>query len=63
MILFFLILIVIFSVSTAIVLWMELSVTSSTVDWLEERLTKLEKDATKVTFVNPYSPHDEKKTK
>ena len=50
MILFFLILIAIFSVSTMIVLWMELSVISSTVDWLEERLTKLEKDATKVTF-------------
>lgn len=53
MILIFLILIAIFSISATIILWMELSITSNTVDWLEERLTKLEKDAVKITFNEP----------
>jgi hypothetical protein len=62
MLLFFLILVAIFSVSTTIVLWMELSVTSNTVDWLEDRLTKLEKDAVKVTFSEPPLFHPKPKT-
>ena len=53
MIIFFLILVGVISVSMSAFLWMELSITSNTVDWLEERLDKLEKDAVKVTFSNP----------
>ena len=62
MILFFLILIAIFSVSTTIVFWMELSILSNTVDWLDERLCKLEKDAVKVTFNEPPLFHPKPKT-
>lgn len=50
MILFVIILLSVSTVSGAIVLWMELSITNDRLLWLEERLTKLEKDAVKVTF-------------
>ena len=50
MILFFLILGAICTVSGVIVFWMELSTTNDRLRWLEERLTKLEKDAVKITF-------------
>jgi hypothetical protein len=50
MILFFLLLFGVFTLSGAIVFWMELSITNDRVIWLQERLTKLEKDAVKVTF-------------
>jgi hypothetical protein len=50
MILFVVILLSICTVSGAMVLWMELSITNDRLRWLEERLTKLEKDAVKVTF-------------
>jgi hypothetical protein len=50
MILFVVILLSVCTVSGAIVLWMELSITNDRLLWLEERLTKLEKDAVKVTF-------------
>ncbi len=37
-------------VSGGIFIWMEISMTNERIIWLEERLTKLEKDAVKVTF-------------
>ena len=37
-------------VSVDIFLWMEIGITNDRLRWLEERLTKLEKDAVKVTF-------------
>ena len=52
MLLFFLLLLGVFTLSGAIVFWMELSITNDRLRWLEERLTKLEKDAVKVTFSN-----------
>lgn len=55
MILFFLLLFGVFTLSGAIVFWMELSITNDRVIWLQERLTKLEKDAVKVTFTPPFS--------
>ena len=48
--LFAIILLGVSTISGAIVLWMELSITNDRLRWLEERLTKLEKDAVKVTF-------------
>ena len=50
-------------VSGGIFLWMEIGITNDRIRWLEERLTKLEKDAVKVTFSDPYSPQDEKPIK
>ena len=50
MLLFVVIILVITVVSGAIVLWMEIGITNDRLRWLEERLTKLEKDAVKVTF-------------
>ena len=60
MILFFLLLFGVFTLSGAIVFWMELSITNDRVIWLQERLTKLEKDAVKVTFTPPFTTYDEK---
>jgi hypothetical protein len=45
--------------SISLFFWMELSITNDRLRWLEERLTKLEKDAVKVTFVPPFSTGDE----
>ena len=56
MILFFLLLLGVFTLSGAIVLWMELSITNDRLRWLEERLTKLEKDAVKITFTGKPNP-------
>ena len=56
MILFFLLLLGVFTLSGAIVLWMEIGITNDRVIWLEERLTKLEKDAVKVTFTGKPNP-------
>ena len=50
MLLFVVIILVITVVSGAIVLWMEIGITNDRLQWLEERLTKLEKDAVKITF-------------
>ena len=52
MILFFLLLLGIFTLSGAIIVWTEIGITNDRLRWLEERLTKLEKDAVKVTFSN-----------
>ena len=54
--LFFLLLLGVFTLSGAIVLWMEIGITNDRVIWLQERLTKLEKDAVKVTFTGKPNP-------
>ena len=56
MILFFLLLLGVFTLSGAIVLWMEIGITNDRLRWLEERLTKLEKDAVKITFTPKPNP-------
>jgi hypothetical protein len=56
MLLFVVILLSICTISGAIVLWMELSVMYDRLHWLEERLTKLEKDAVKITFTSKPNP-------
>ena len=55
MILFFSLLLGVFALSGAIVFWMELSITNDRLRWLQERLTKLEKDAVKITFTPPFT--------
>ena len=50
MLLFVVILLSVCVISGVVVIWMELSITNDRLQWLEERLTKLEKDAVKVTF-------------
>ena len=50
--LFAIILLGIIVISATIVMWVELSITNDRLRWLEERLTKLEKDAVKVTFTS-----------
>jgi hypothetical protein len=57
--LFFLLLLVVFSFSVSIVFWMELSITNDRLRWLEERLTRLEKDAVKITFTPPFTTGDD----
>jgi hypothetical protein len=56
MLLFVVIILVITVVSGAIFLWMEIGITNDRLRWLEERLTKLEKDAVKVTFTPKPNP-------
>jgi hypothetical protein len=43
-------------VSVDIFLWMEIGITNDRIRWLEERLTKLEKDAVKITFTGKPNP-------
>jgi hypothetical protein len=43
-------------VSGGIFLWMEIGITNDRIRWLEERLTKLEKDAVKITFQSKPNP-------
>jgi hypothetical protein len=40
----------------AIFIWMEIGITNDRLRWLEERLTKLEKDAVKITFTGKPNP-------
>ena len=55
--LFVVILLVIFViVPGAIFFWMEIGITNDRLRWLEERLTKLEKDAVKITFTGKSNP-------
>ena len=54
--LFAMILLGIIVISGTIVMWVELSITNDRLRWLEERLTKLEKDAVKVTFTGKPNP-------
>ena len=56
MLLFFSLLLGVFALSGAIVFWMELSITNDRLRWLQERLTKLEKDAVKITFTSKPNP-------
>jgi len=50
--LFITILLVVAVVSGGIFIWTEIGITNDRLRWLEERLTKLEKDAVKITFSN-----------
>jgi hypothetical protein len=56
MLLFLIILIGVCTLSGAVVVWMELSIMNDSLTWLEERLSKLEKDAVKVTFTGKPNP-------
>ena len=60
MILFFLILGAICTVSGVIVFWMEIGITNDRLRWLEDRLTKLERDAVKITFTGKPNPKQQK---
>ena len=54
--LFAIILLGIIIISGAIFVWMEIGITNDRIRWLEERLTKLEKDAVKITFTGKPNP-------
>jgi hypothetical protein len=60
--LFITILLVVAVVSGGIFIWTEIGITNDRLRWLEERLTKLEKDAVKITFVPPFTTGDDKVT-
>jgi len=60
MLLITLILLGITIIPLAIFVWMEIGITNDRIRWLEERLTKLEKDAVKITFTPPFTTGDEK---
>ena len=54
--LFITILLVVAVVSAGIFIWTEIGITNDRLRWLEERLTKLEKDAVKITFTGKPNP-------
>ena len=54
--LFITILLVVGVVSGGIFIWTEIGITNDRLRWLEERLTKLEKDAVKITFTSKPNP-------
>jgi len=54
--LFITILLVVTVVSGGIFMWTEIGITNDRLRWLEERLTKLEKDAVKITFTSKPNP-------
>ena len=54
--LFITILLVVAVVSGGIFIWTEIGITNDRLRWLEERLTKLEKDAVKITFTSKPNP-------
>jgi len=54
--LFITILLVVSVVSGGIFIWTEIGITNDRLRWLEERLTKLEKDAVKITFTPKPNP-------
>jgi len=57
MMLFVIILLVIFVVVPGVIFFkMEIDMTNDRLRWLEERLTKLEKDAVKITFTGKSNP-------
>ena len=57
MMLFVIILLVIFVVVPGVIFfWTEIGMTNDRLRWLEERLTKLEKDAVKITFTPKPNP-------
>jgi len=57
--LFITILLVVAVVSGGIFIWTEIGITNDRLRWLEERLTKLEKDAVKITFTPPFTTGDD----
>ena len=56
MLLITLILLGITIIPLAIFVWMEIGITNDRLRWLEERLTKLERDAVKITFTGKPNP-------
>ena len=60
MLLITLILLGITIIPLAIFVWMEIGMTNDRLRWLQERLTKLEKDAVKITFTPPFTTGDDK---
>jgi hypothetical protein len=56
MLLFSIILLGLITISSIVIFWMELSITNNRLQCLEERLTKLEKDAVKITFTGKPNP-------
>lgn len=44
------------TISGAVVFWFELSIMNDRLQWFEERLVKLEKDAVKITFTSKPNP-------
>jgi hypothetical protein len=62
MLLFVVILWVFCTIIGAVFFRMELSIENDRLRWLEERLTKLEKDAVKITFNEPSPFHHKPKT-
>ena len=58
--LFIIILLVVAVVSAGIFIWTEIGITNDRLRWLEERLTKLEKDAVKVTFTGEPKKEEKK---
>ena len=57
MMLFVVILLVIFVIVPGVIFFrMEIGITNDRLRWLEERLTKLEKDAVKITFQSKPNP-------
>ena len=44
------------TISGAVVFWFELSIMNDRLQWFEERLVKLEKDAVKITFAPKPNP-------
>jgi hypothetical protein len=54
--LFITILLVVAVVSGGIFIWTEIGITNDRLRWLEERLTKLEKDVVKITFTPKPNP-------
>ena len=62
MLLFVVILWVFCTIIGAVFFRMELSIENDRLRWLEERLTKLEKDAVKITFNEPSPFHRKPKT-
>ena len=56
MMLFAVILLGVCVISGTVVIWMELSITNDRLQWLEERLIRLEKDAVKITFTGKPNP-------
>ncbi len=62
MLLFVVILWVFCTIIGAVFFRMELSIENDRLRWLEERLTKLEKDAVKITFAPPFTTGDDKVT-
>jgi hypothetical protein len=59
MLLFVVILWVFCTIIGAVFFRMELSIENDRLRWLEERLTKLEKDAVKITFTPPFTTGDD----